>query len=233
MEQKQRFFIYDRKEMGVLLLLGTLVALFAFTLGVHLGKRVGPKAAALPGQEPISASTLGDKFPNRQELVEQGRGANQAAEESLNQALHEEVVRTGIKLDDHKQVNLPEKTRAEKVGVAKPEAVEPLPIQRTVEPISEHGATVDHTPADSAPAPELAAKFTLQIGSHPSLSDAKVQLDDLEAKGLKPFQREAVVKGRKWYRVFVGGFSNKEAAEKAGHRYVSQHVIQAFVISKQ
>ena len=40
MEQKQRFFIYDRKEMGVLLFLGVMVAIFAFTLGVHLGKKV-------------------------------------------------------------------------------------------------------------------------------------------------------------------------------------------------
>jgi cell division protein FtsN len=228
--------------MGVLLLLGTLVALFAFTLGVHLGKRVGPKGMTAPGQEATSASTLGDKFPNRQELVEQGRGVTQAAEESLNQALHEEVVRTGIKLDDRKQVNLPEKTRAERAGVPKPDAVEPavqVPAQGE-DHVESHGDTHasasvarNAAPAENAPAPELAGKFTLQIGSHPSLSDAKVQLDDLEAKGLKPFQREAEVKGRKWYRVFVGGYPTKEAAERAGRRYVSTHVIQAFVISRQ
>jgi cell division protein FtsN len=218
MEQKQRFFIYDRREMGVLLLLGTLVALFAFTLGVHLGKRVGPKGAAEPGQEATTAATIGDKFPNRQELVEQSKGANQAAEETLNQALHEEVIRTGIKLDDRKQVRLPENTRAQKAGLPEPE----------VAPVTEEVASLTE-----APAPELAAKFTLQIGSHPSATDAKVQLDDLEAKGLKPFQREAVVKGRKWYRVFVGGFSSKESAEKAGRMYVSSRVIQAFIISRQ
>lgn len=234
MEQKQRFFIYDRREMGVLLLLGTLVALFAFTLGVHLGKRVGPKGAAEHGLEATTAATIGDKFPNRQELVEQGKGANQAAEESLNQALHEEVIRTGIKLDDHKQVRLPEKTRAEKAGVPEPEAVIAEPEHGETAAPAQHAAESHAVaPVSEAPAPELAAKFTLQIGSHPSAADAKVQLDDLEAKGLKPFQREALVKGRKWFRVFVGGFGTKEAAEKAGRGYVSRRVIQAFVVSKQ
>src|SRR6476620_4017053 len=112
-EQKQRFFIYDRKEMGVLLLLGVLVAVFAFTLGVHLGKRVEQKPSTpAPHEAPteaVAVPTVPDQLPNRQELTEQSKGAQQAADETLSQALHEEVARTGIKLDTPKQTQLPEK----------------------------------------------------------------------------------------------------------------------------
>jgi cell division protein FtsN len=45
--------------------------------------------------------------------------------------------------------------------------------------------------------------------------------------------RAAVVRGKQWYRLFVGGFSTKDAAEKMGARYVSQHMIDAYIISKK
>ena len=45
MERKKRLFIYEGKELTVLVILGSTVAAFAFTLGVHLGKRVSPKPA--------------------------------------------------------------------------------------------------------------------------------------------------------------------------------------------
>ena len=80
--------------------------------------------------------------------------------------------------------------------------------------------------------PAAVGKFTLQIGSFPVTEEARDQAESLEALGLKPFMRPAEVKGKRWYRVYVGGFETKDAAEKAGTRYIAQHMIEAFVISK-
>lgn len=214
MEQKQRFFIYDRKEMGVLLLLGVMVAIFAFTLGVHLGKRVGSHTLAAAPADADSVPTVPDKIPNRQELTEQSKGAQQAADESLNQALHDEVARTGIQVDTPHQVKLPEKPVSENAGATTGAAPQP-----------EADAIALHRPVP-------VGKFTLQIGSYPTMEEARDQADSLEALGLKPVMRPADVKGKRWYRLFAGNFNSKELAEKAGAQYVSQHMIDAFIVSK-
>jgi cell division protein FtsN len=262
MEQKQRLFIYDRKEMGVLLLLGVMVAIFAFTLGVHMGKAIPPKpgvehAATGHGEGHEAVGTVADKTPNRQELNEQSKGAQQAADESLDQSLKEEVAKTGIKLDQPRQIQLPDKPRSENAGATTtagneshpahitndtapmqaPAAHAPRAENHAAAPADQHEAT---TPAVAEPVtlpaaarrPSPAGKFTLQIGSFPAIDEARDQADSLEALGMKPFLRPAEVKGKRWYRLYVGGFENHEAAEKAGKRYVAQHMVEAFVVSK-
>jgi DedD protein len=272
MEQKQRFFIYDRREVGVLLLLGTMVAIFAFTLGVHLGKRVGPKGLAPAIGETETVPTIADKAPERQQLTEQSKGAQQAADESANQALHDEVARTGIKIDSPRQLQLPTQPRSGNAGAttgspavneATPHAAAAPEAHGTTTASPPHGQSLPPTspttpferravpvppaePAESAkaqaqpepvnvaiqrPAPHGA--YTLQIGSYPQMEEARDQSESLEALGLKPYMRPAEVKGKRWFRVYVGGFASQEAAEKVGARYVSQHMIEAYVVSKK
>lgn len=219
MERKQRLFIYDRKEMVVLILLGVAVAFFAFTLGIHLGKRVPPKPTTVAQQpEAAPVATVPDQTPNRQEFQEQSKNVAQAVDESLSQSLHEEVQRTGIKLDTPRQVELPNKVRTSERGAATPEA-------KKAEP-----AVADFAAAQR-PAPH--GKFTLQIGSYPSVQEAKDQVEAVEALGLKPYLRSAEIKGKgKWYRVYLGGYEEKAEAEKAGEKFRSQHVIDKFIVSK-
>lgn len=76
-------------------------------------------------------------------------------------------------------------------------------------------------------------RFTLQIGSYPSIREAKDQVDSMEALGLQPVLRVAEIKGKgKWFRVYLGGFSSRDDAEKAGEGYRSQHVIDSFIVAK-
>src|SRR5262245_49468076 len=117
MQQKQRVFIYDRKEMGVLTLLGVMVAVFAFTLGVHLGKKVAaqPKNPAQTG-ETAPVATVPDQVPEARDLHEQAKGVEQAADETLSQSLKEEVGQTGVKTEKPVQVDLPKKPKTENAG---------------------------------------------------------------------------------------------------------------------
>src|ERR1700733_14372557 len=112
MEQKQRLFIYDRREVVILVTLGLMVAAFAFTLGVHLGKKVTGKVALSATAEVPQTGTLQDNLPNRQELTEQARGAQQAADDELSHTLHEEVEKSGIKLKTPRQVDLPSQAKS-------------------------------------------------------------------------------------------------------------------------
>lgn len=211
MEKKSSFFIYDGREMGILIALGLLVALFAFTLGVHLGKKVGPKGFMERSRETKLVQTDTDKFPNRQELNEQEKGVNQALGESLNQSLHDEVARTGVKLDTPRQIYLPSAARSRAAGATTLTEEEVVPAMQR---------------------PNPAGRFTIQVGSYPSLGEAKDQVEALEALALTPFIRAAHVEGKgRWYRVFLEGFNSRAEAEDVGDRYVKQHMMESYVVA--
>jgi len=214
LKQKQRLFIYDRKELAVLFLLGFTVAVFAFTLGVHLGKRVGPKGMSPPPGEIDPVKALSDKVPNRVELAEESKGVQAAVEETLDQELHDEVARSGVKLDSAKQVELPDNSKAPQAGAT----------------TLNHGSP---KPASAAPPSGSHGQFALQIGSFPTEADAAAKLKSMSSHGLKMFVKEADVKGvGKRYRLYVGGFGTKAAAEGAGEKYRSQHMIDSFIVAK-
>ena len=78
-----------------------------------------------------------------------------------------------------------------------------------------------------------ARRFSLQIGSFPTEVEAENEITSYESQGLKPFVREAEVKGMgKRFRVFVGQYESKDAAEKAGVQFRSQHLIKSFIVAK-
>ncbi len=232
MGNRQRFYIYGRKEVGVLLLLGTVVAIFAFTLGVHLGKKVGLEGPGGPTTEAEPLGTTGDKTPGNQELAEQQKNVQEAAEETLNQSLHDEVAKRGVKLDVQRQIELPKESKkvpeatAEKpldTAAEKPEHVAPE------ETAGEHGHVAIPPAAETSSDED--GKFSIQVGSFPSAGEANAQAELLRNKGLQPFTREVTVpKIGVRYRLFVGKFKTKPAAESAAQKYKEQGTIQSFVI---
>ena len=220
MNSKEQLFIYGRKEIAVLIFLGVLVTVFAFTLGVHLGKKVAPATIVHSGDtHPVA--TESDQIPDRVELTEQSKGAPQAANEALDQAAHEEVARTGVKLDKYRQIELPEKTKSQNEGAT------------TLKAQDHKQAKIDVKMVPAAIRPTPDGKFTLQIGSYPALNEAKDLVDALEALGLRPYLRVAEIKGKgKWFRVYMGGYPSKDAALDAGEQYKSKHVINSYIVAK-
>ena len=104
MDSKRRLFIYDRKEVGVLILLGVGVALFAFTLGVHLGKQVVPKPTESLGEaKPIEPLNPGEvQAPNRIEVAQEVKNIPAAVDETLDQSLRDEIAKRGFVVRDEK-----------------------------------------------------------------------------------------------------------------------------------
>ena len=231
MEHRQRLFIYDRKEVAVLIFLAIMVSIFAFTFGVHMGKRLGPKLMTGAEQDPKQVQTIADKLPNRQELTEAAKDAPQAAEETLNDTLHEEVKKSGVKLDTPRQVELPEKPHSANAGattLTPPEKAMEKSLEKVVEkekaPMAAVPPTVEQPPQ---------GKYTLQISSYQSIGEARDRVTALKADGLSPFVREVELKEKgKWYRIYLGGYSSKSEAEKAGALYREKHLIDSFIIAK-
>ena len=219
MEEKPKFLIYSRKEALALLALGLLVAAFSFTLGVHWGKQLGGevKAPALRGEIPLAESAP-DGSPGRQELEEKTKDAEHAADSALSKALHDEVTKTGLKMDAPHQVELPKTPRP---NHAKEVAVKPAKTGKTAAQASQGTKT----------SASGASKYTIQIGSYVTEEEAEQRRVQLEPKGLQIFVREAEVEGKGVrFRVFFGTFPHKQEAEKAGRLYVQNGVIENFVV---
>lgn len=208
--------------MGVLVLLGVMVAVFAFTLGIHLGKRVpSPAHPTVAGSQnahdPAAVSTVPDQVPTRQDFQEESKEVAKQGDavvaETLNRALHDEVSRTGMKLDAPRPVDLP--TEVKGAG-------------------SESAGLPD--PMDDIPASKrswLPGQFTIQIGSYSALQDARDQIEAMEALGLEPLLRAAEVSGKgKWHRIYLGGFNSREEAEAAGEKFKAQHIVDSFIVTK-
>ncbi len=205
--------------MGVLVLLGITVAVFAFTLGVHLGKKVVAPPAQLACSTP-TITTESDQIPTQQQLAQQADNAQTSADESLNQSLRDEVSKSGLKMDKSRQVDLPTETKKKSGGQTALQGLKHLEQQMS-------------NPAASTVPAEDARKFSLQIGSFPTQIEAQNEIASYENQGLKAFVREAEVKGMgKRFRVFVGEYESKDAAEKAGSQFRSQHLIKSFIVAK-
>lgn len=217
-QHKPRFLIFERKEAWVLIFLGLMVAFFAFTLGIHLGKEISPKGPPTPSIT-SAVPAVDDLVPNAPELEEQAKIAEQTAEETIDQAAHDEVARTGLKMDTPRQVTLPNERK-------KSEAVKTESDLDAVRQKLSHPPSI---PAESRPA--LIGKYTLQVGSHPKYEEAKSQAMMLEGMGLKPVLRAAEIKSKgRWYRVYLDSFDSKVNAEKVGQKYRALKAIESYIV---
>ena len=146
----------------------------------------------------------------------------------MTEALRNEVSRTGLKLDEPKQVKLPEKTAAEE---------EPVSEGSSKKQVHEAAPAAAESPHETPPAEAKAEqsapeKYTLQIGSYKTATEAATLVTEVKAHGLEPWVQEVALAGKgKWYRVYLGRFGSKTEAEQMGARYQSQHVVQSFVLA--
>jgi cell division protein FtsN len=232
-DQKRRLFIYDRKEVGILILLGVGVALFAFTLGVHLGKQVVPKATEMAAEaKPVDPLLPAEtQAPSRVEISGEVKNVPAAVDETLDQSLRDEIAKTGMKVDKARQVELP--TEVHPKQAKGPEvghdavAEEPAAEKKTEPKATELKATEPKLERAS----NAASRYTLQVGSYPSLREAEPELLKLNENGLRAEVREVELTGKgKWFRLFVGQFESVKDAERAGKSFKKERRIAEFVV---
>ncbi len=212
MSAPRKIFVFDRKELMVLSFLSVTVAFFSFTMGIHLGKTVAPATGVLTEEHAHGLETDEDPLPNRQEFVERSKGIDQEADLALSKSLHDEVEKTGIRLEVSRQVELPQAARTVEAGKTTLQ-------KRELKKISE-----------STPDP----KYTLQVGSYPSIEEAQKVVERLQKSGMTVSLRAADLKslGRR-YRIFVGKFESKDAAVAAGDQYREKKFIESYVVSNR
>ncbi len=222
--------IYERKEVILLGVLSLLVAVFAFTFGIHLGKRVPPKGkpAAHEGSSVGQVNQISDQEPTRAEAQEKVAEATAGAGQILDQTLKEEVGAAGLQLEKPVQVELPKKTIAEKKAVSEKKGT----TEKKVIP-QKTPATGDLASALARNAP--AGAFTVQILAAPASESESLgkSLARFSAAGLEPWARRAEIVGKgSWIRLYQGGFASRELAEKSAAGWKAAGTIDSYVVTK-
>jgi cell division septation protein DedD len=256
MDRKQRFFIHDRREAIVLFLLAIMVAVFAFTLGIHLGKKVSASRKAMnsPVASPLaaapeaspevetgsaeekSAQAIAQPSPATGPLSEKEPGAG--SDETLTKSLHDEVARTGVKLDQPRQVELPENAKSENGGATTEESPAPSPAPESTgeasAPAAPSAPTEEASTQGAAPQAPVAKTYALQVASYATLAEARTRIHALGKRGVKAYIRTAKIAGKGIrHRVMIGGFASHDQAQKAGDSLHAKGIIGSFIISRQ
>ena len=212
----------DGRQVWALGLSGLLLLGGVFTIGVLVGGKSGPPAqvdlaaldAALVPPKPAPSPKMTERGPQAPGLrppegleVKQATLAAPAADETpasdeSEKPLADKVVQGRAPL--HAAVD---PRPAAVVPALRPATVIPAP-QRPLQVAS--AAVVSLTAA-----PREAGEFTVQIGASPDRAEALHMENKARAAGLKPYSVAADLGAKgTWYRVRVGAFHDKDAANR-------------------
>ena len=207
--KKHVLFIYQRREILVFMSMAMTMTLFAFTLGLHMGKEISiPMDSPAIHVETKPVSTLNDQIPNLQELTAPGEDALENLDQRVTQETRIEIGESGLKVDHPRQLTLPKKPQSHAAGATTLKNVE--------------GAVGAQT-----------GTFALQVGSFPSFHQAEEKLNLYKEAHLNPSLRAVDIPGKgKGYRIYLGGFPSAYAAEQAGQIYRSQRKIKNYMVIK-
>jgi DedD protein len=185
----------DDRQVVALALCALLLLAGVFSLGILLGKKISSMPAPAAGD--LAALDAQARKPESPAVPSR---AAPPAEGSLRLAPAEKV---------HERVEKPDPVRTA--------SVVPSPArQPTVVPPPERAVQVPPaTVAQLTPPPRELGNFTVQVGASRDRGDAARLEARARGVGLKPYVMEANLGAKgTWYRIRVGAFRDKEAANR-------------------
>lgn len=116
-------------------------------------------------------------------------------------------------------------------GVAKSIAEDRLPEQAQSKEVKKDGPAIptklpEHVNYDSL------GKYTIQVGSYNSETDAKKAAEDYKKKGFAAFYIQAKVKDQSWYRVSIGLFATQKEAIDYKKTLIDKKTVQSAIVQK-
>jgi DedD protein len=234
----------DNRQVVSLLISGLVVLGAVFVLGVVVGKKLSTNSPAQPAADVLSAlDRAADAATPEPRLTFQEELTKKAAE-PLPAPVPSELPAEPLEEEPPAPVKMPERLVVKVDPVIPEPKPAPVPAPRAEAPVSPDAAVPTRTAHSNKEslkdavdslrkaAPEAAAngQFTLQLSASQSRSEAERFMSKLRDKGYAPFMIEATVPGRgTWYRVRMGSFATKEAAQRYLHDFRRETQLDGFV----
>lgn len=217
----------DGRQIFYLFFGGAVIASMVFVLGVMVGRRVEARAVAdgaevtSPAIDPLAAldrleaSEAELAFPAALRGGDQALGSVDAELAPTIERITAEEAEAAAAADRPAAVKEPAKPAEKK-------SAEPAEEDSAPEPAAEKAP-----PRKASDEDLRRAKFTLQVGSFQSRSEAEAFHQELGGKGYRPYIAEVDLEDKGiWFRVRVGGYDSYDDALAAKSEFEkAQHII--------
>lgn len=133
-----------------------------------------------------------------------------------------------------KKTMAPTAKQAEAKAVAKHKAPskEATRVAQGKAPMKDHLSKRKPTSVLPGLASSTVGKYTIQVASYPSEKEARSHASKLEGQGYEAFYLPAAVKGKTWFRVSVGLYSNHKSAANARKQLIKEGRVAAAIVQK-
>lgn len=227
MEDNNKLFVFDKKEVVLIFVFIVVIAVTAFTLGVRIGKQLSLKEDGYTKQdiESIDLKSVDEEYVDD---VVQGESPSNNFESALKKS--ETSKKTApIESANEVEARLREEMAKLAAGGMDSEAVDTsdTSAQATESDINE-GSVSESSQSDQelgsseinstddlyAPSENVKGKFTIQLYANQSKAAAQDFADAFIVKGYDVIINEASIPGKgNWYRVSIGVFDTIDGAK--------------------
>lgn len=196
MEDKTKLYVFAKKEVFLIFVFMILISITSFLLGVKIGVNNSYEKTGYQQEDIKKVEILSPD----EEKVDQLEKSSTSTDEDTYKALKEKTDRA---LQKKVEEEFSENTRVE--SKIEDEPVEESPVK---------AMKVSQAPAAKD---KLSGKYTIQVGSFPSVSEAEVFAKGFKARGYTTIINEKDLEHKgTWFRVSIGVFDNiSEAKEYA------------------
>lgn len=189
MEDQNKLFVFERKEVVLIFIFIILIAVISFTLGVRTGKSLSLKTDGYTKKD-VEMIELKSETEEKVEDVtpmgaQGGESASPIDQQTIEQRIKDEMKKLAEEDVSASNTNSPS------------------------EPVMDEPSVNDTVEVNNP----YAGKFTVQLASHKTQESAQEFADAFIIKGYDVIINEANIPGKgKWYRVSLGLFDTRQEA---------------------
>lgn len=207
MEEQNKLFVFEKKEVVLIFLFIILIAIISFTLGVRIGKKLSLKADEYT-QTDVKTIDLKSIDEEQVERIVDDKDVS-GFEKSVEDAVEPETnENSNLGSMEERLKEEMEKLANENVKIA------PAKEEANLNSLSENTVKPMNGSDEETSSNEFTGKYTIQLFSHQSQETAQEFADGFISKGYDVIINEVIIPGKgKWYRVSIGIFDNVNKAK--------------------
>lgn len=228
MDEKTKLYVFSKKEVALIFLFMVVTAVTSFVVGVKMGKSFSYAEAGLKQEDRQMVDILSGQEEMVNEVVDERENEEQSVSvKDVNQRLEEKLIDelsgNGKKISDEQMQQALEKKNDELENNTPSEASNSLNNQENSETNSVVPPVIDMAAEKTEYELEkinnddaLSGKYTIQMGSHQNMREAKEFAEGFKVRGYQTIIREKKLpnKGGVWFRVSIGTFDTLAQAKE-------------------
>ncbi len=213
MEDKSKLFVFDKKELALIFIFMILISVISFTIGFRIGKKISYESGGITPQDLRLIELKSTQEEEATKIFNKmGTGSSKQAGAALETAATKKLKK---EFDDLRGEENPVKA-VQPAEEKKTELVKQLPQKAVAiadKPVVKQDS--DIVVKKGKERDVYLGKYTIQLGSHQKLNEAKEFADGFTIRGYNPIINEVNIEGRGiWYRVSLGTFETVAEAKE-------------------